>query len=116
MPRMGILNVFSCDCAVVWFTEQREGRRNGVSQTTHLDGIASGNFRARRAVRAGSGNLLRDGSGNSGAQVQLEDILAGSLAACEGSAGAAGWRGSRECGRYQDRAAEQGKGGQEQEH
>src|SRR5207249_12236899 len=110
------LDAFSSECAVVWFTEQREGGRNGISQTIELDGIESRTFRARRAVRAGSGNLLRDGSGNSGAEVQLEDILGGSRAAYEGSAGAAGRRGSGECGRYQDRAAEQGKGGQEQEH
>src|SRR6267378_1805540 len=96
--------------------EQREGSRNGVSQTTHLDGIASGTFRARRAVRAWSGNFLRDRAGNSGTEVPAEDVLAGSVAAFEWGAGAAGRRGNWQRGGHQDRAAEQRKDGQEQEY
>src|SRR5713226_5856682 len=89
----------------------REGSCDGVSKTTHVDGIA------RWSLRAGGGNFLCDGNENSGAEVPAENLSAGSGGLVEWRAGARGRSGSRKRGIDPAAAADAGQSaGEKQEH
>src|SRR6267378_1196863 len=94
-----------------------EGSSDGVSKTTHVDGIARRPLRAGWPLRAGGGNFLCDGNENSGAEIPAENLSAGSSAFVNWSTSAIGWSGSWERGIDPAVAADAGQGaGQKQEH
>src|SRR5215472_5187040 len=93
-----------------------EGRGNGATQTTYLDGTARGTVRAGWTVRARCRDFLRHWR-TVGAQIPAENLSAGGFGPGKRRAGARGRRGSRKRGIDPALAAHGGEGaGEEQEH
>src|SRR6266702_659998 len=88
----------------------KEGSSDGESKTTDVDGIT------RWPLRACGGDFLRDGRGNSGAEIPAEDLSAGGRGLVKRSTSARGRSGGRKRGIDPAAATDAGQAaGKEQE-